>query len=369
LVYEKRDTVSVRIKLKDRLGRPVQGIVSAAAVQYNRLEGSKKQDIESYTYLSQEIGNLPQSPGQRGISDQAYLEDIFLVKGWRRFTWQDMVDHTAKDTIGLDIPKIIGKVTFNGKPLRKAVALSVIRDSTIRLITTENDGSFPIDQNEFLIREGRKAMVVVSEKNRVPYGINVSDPFLKIAEQLGKEAKQAITGPGKSIGVGNLQLSGFDQAINLSEVVIKGDNNGGLYESKGASGSNACGDYVDEWGFINYAYSAGRGSNTQPIKGKAYHVRTDITGYGPGTHNVFTVRQIIYNGCMVEDTKSVFEIEGVYLAREFYPISPNDILLSEPLFQSTLFWKPGITTDAGGEFHFSFRTGDVTGPFSIILQG
>ncbi len=368
-VYKKRDSVRVLLKLTDPSGRPVQGVVSAAAVQQNRLEGRKMQDIESYTYLNADIGDLPQNPGGAKLSDQAYVEDVFLVKGWRRFTWQDMVKQEDRDTVRTHVPGIVGTVRFNGKPVKKTAALTVVRDSTIRLITTANDGSFPIDQNEFLLLDERKALVLVSERNRNPYSITVVDPFLKIAQQLGRHVRTDFVGTGKNLNSGSQQLSGFDQAIMLSEVVVKGGKGGSLYGTRGVGGTNACGDYVDEWGFLNYPYSAGRGNNTQPVKGKSYHIRTDIKGYGPGTHHSFTVRQVIYHGCMGDDNKYVYDIEGIYFAREFYGVTKEDILLSEPLFQSTLFWKPGIVTNPAGETNFSFITGDITGPFRVIVQG
>lgn len=368
-VYKKRDSVRVLLKLTDPSGRPVQGIVSAAAVQQNRLEGRKMQDIESYTYLTADIGDLPQNSGGAKFSDQAYLEDVFLVKGWRRFTWQDMVNQKDGDTVQTHVPGTIGMVRFNGKPVKKPAALTVVRDSTIRLITTANDGSFPIDQNEFLLLDERKALVLVSERNRDPYSITVVDPFLKIAQRLGRQVRTDFVGAGKNLNSGSQQLSGFDQAIRLSEVVVKGGKVGDLYGTKGIGGTNACGDYVDEWGYLNYPYSAGRSNNTQPVKGKAYRIRTDVRGYGPGSQHTFSVRQVIYQGCLGDDNNHVYDIEGVYFAREFYGITKSDALLSEPLFQSTLFWKSGIVTDPAGETNFSFTTGDVTGPFRIIIQG
>jgi hypothetical protein len=368
-LYKKRDSVRVSLTLRDPSGRPVQGIVSAAAVQHNRLEGRKVQDIESYTYLTGDLGDLPQNPSGTKLSDQAYLEDIFLVKGWRRFTWQDMVNQEDRDTVPTHGSGVIGLVRFNGKPLKKAAALTVVRDSTIRLITTANDGSFPIDQNEFLLLDERKALVLVSERNRDPYSIAVVDPFLKIAQQLGRQARTDFVIAGKNLNSSSQPLSGFDQAIRLSEVVVKGGKGGGLYGTKGVGGTNACGDYVDEWGYLNYPYSAGRSNNTQPVKGKAYRIRTDVKGYGPGTHHVFTVRQVIYQGCIGDENKYVYDIEGIYFAREFYGITKDDVLLSEPIFQSTLFWKPGIVTDPAGETNISFITGDITGPFRIIIQG
>ncbi|MGV3508591.1 MAG: MG2 domain-containing protein, partial [Sphingobacteriaceae bacterium] len=89
--YKRKDSVRVNIKLSDNLGKPIKGVISLAAVQDNRIEKSKFQDIESYVYLTHNLGTLPQDPEGKGINNKEYLEDMLCIRGWRRYTWQDLI--------------------------------------------------------------------------------------------------------------------------------------------------------------------------------------------------------------------------------------------------------------------------------------
>ncbi|HMI02135.1 MAG TPA: carboxypeptidase-like regulatory domain-containing protein, partial [Pedobacter sp.] len=50
-----------------------------------------------------------------------------------------------------------------------------------------------------------------------------------------------------------------------------------------------------------------------------------------------------------------------------YTINDKHTLL--PDYRSTIFWKPDVTTDVNGKARFSFYTSDVTGNYTVNLQG
>lgn len=50
-----------------------------------------------------------------------------------------------------------------------------------------------------------------------------------------------------------------------------------------------------------------------------------------------------------------------------YHVSDKTTLV--PDYRSTIFWKPDVTTDVNGRARFSFYTSDVTGNYSVNLQG
>lgn len=368
--YNRKEKVSVKLKLTDQDGKPVQGIISVAVVQDNRIESSKQQDIESYVYLNHDLGNLPKDPSGRGFDNKDYLEDILLVKGWRRFTWQNLIDAKVQDTLTIQTPQITGRVKYNNKPLKKPIDFSVMRDSLFELLTTAADGSFIIHENQLLTTEGRKVLASVNEKNKIGYTIETDNPFIEINQVLADQFEIQNTG---FVPVGenttDQQLKGMERMIALQEVVVKGNNNELLYGRKGPKGSNNCGDYVDEWGYLNYLPSAGSASNTQPIKGQRYRIRTDIKGDGPGQNTVFKVQSIVYSGCITVQPKNTFSIEEIYMAKEFYGVDSESAKLSEPQYISTLFWKPGVVINTNGEAQISFISGDITGKFRIVVQG
>ncbi|WEK18605.1 MAG: hypothetical protein P0Y49_17595 [Candidatus Pedobacter colombiensis] len=95
-VYEQRKKVTLKLKLNhsDSLA-----IVSISCVQDNRLSSKLNTDIESYTYLASSLTALPPYSITRGYEDLRYMDDILLVKGWRKYTWQDLMQTKPSDTI------------------------------------------------------------------------------------------------------------------------------------------------------------------------------------------------------------------------------------------------------------------------------
>ena len=83
--YKPRQKVSV--KLSPKILRN-DAIVSIAVTQENRFSSKNNIDIESYTYINNEIENAPLNPNGLLYKDKNYIQQILLVRGWRRYTWQ-----------------------------------------------------------------------------------------------------------------------------------------------------------------------------------------------------------------------------------------------------------------------------------------
>src|SRR5690606_20527897 len=154
----------------------------------------------------------------------------------------------------------------------------------------------------------KKVTLFVNPKNREGYKIEVSDPFIQINKKLAEQIEIPATGrPAPySQNSKDQELKGMENTITLNEVIIngnKGDNS--LYGTPRVKGPNACGDYVDEWGYLNYEYSANSNAIYQPVKGKEYKIRTDINGYGPGIGHTFSVRTVIYEGCTTPSSNTL----------------------------------------------------------------
>jgi hypothetical protein len=345
-VYTKKDSVHVKLKLSDKEGLPVQGIVSIAAVQDNRLEGSKQQDIESYVYLNHDLGYLPQDPQGRKFSNNEYLENILLVKGWRRYTWQGLINATSKDAnLQVQSPVIQGNVKYNDKPLKKPVGVNILRDSLLDIVTTESDGSFVLDRDKLLTTEGRKVFLFVNQKTQDGYSISVNDPFMPINQKIAEQIEIVNIGMAQKIlSSTELHLKGMERTIALQVVTIKankGDDS--LY------GRNACGDYVCRYNILNCRNHTNEPDNRPPIEGRIY------VG-------------IVYRGC-VNKQGIIGGASDIYTSREFYGVNGDSVGLTELQYFSTLFWKPGMIITKTGETKFSFFTGDITGKFRIVVQG
>jgi hypothetical protein len=350
--YQSRDSVLVRIQVKDQGGKPVQGLFSFAAVQSSRFT-SDFENIEQYALLRQYTGWLPKDPSGEGLRDTAYLEDILLTKGWRKYTWQD-ADHR---------PEITASVTRKGKPLQKPVTVIAMGSPVLGMITTGNDGRFTLTREQLLIANDKKIALMVSGNSTSSYTIQVSDPFVRINEALARAAATPvfeIAGRNVAAGAG-LQLEGFEKVSNLAAVTVKARRSNFGPAFKGTPGVNACGDWVDEYDFLNYPYSEKR---FKPVPGKKYERRIDLNGNG--LRAPFRVEPVYYTGCETENNPTALLIKGIYGEREFYGVQSDPAF---PQFLSTVCWRSGVLTNAAGEAEIRFRTGDITGQFRLVVQG
>lgn len=358
-VYGKQDSVKVKLKLNDSAGKPISGILSVAVVQGNRLTSSF-QSIDSYFYLNQLLGNLPQDPSGSGFHNKDYLEHILLTKGWRRYTWQDVISSTVKDTIQLyaGMP-IKGSVTSNNKPLKAPVSIVALGGSNLGLITTQKDGSFILDESQLLTESDKKILFKISGNNN--YKIHINDPYVtlnqKLAQQLEVNNTDAIS---NNLNSADQELKGLQKNIILQAVEIKANRGSSSIRGfKGEPGTNSCGDYVDEYDYLNYEYSENR---YKPIVGKLYKKRTDLRG----GRVWFKVDPVYYFSCINEDNSRNLIISGIYNGKEYYGKMTDGSGLQ---YQSTLYWQSGLVTTDTGEAEFVFKTGDIADTFKIVVQG
>ncbi len=360
--YGKKEKATVKLKLTDQDGNPSQGIVSIAAVQHNRLEIEKRKDIENYVYLEHELGDLPTDPQGRGYSNQEYLEYMLLIKGWRRYTWQGLMDASSEYAQKqYHSPEIKGQVFKNGKPLKKPIEVNVMRDTQFSLVATDRMGRFTLEWEDLLSETGKKVLLSVNVKNRAGYTIEIEDQYHLVSQKLANETSFQLKGSYNVQDSGDGQLKGLENALTLNAVTITGKMDDFLFGRR--PGPNECGDYVCRYGFLNCSAHPGDPDNHSPVKGKAYKDGRNIL---PGSDEKVPI--VIYNGC-IEAPPFVFGASGIYLDREFYGVNAEAEDLSEPQYFSTLFWQPGTLLDQNGETEFTFLTGDITGDFSIVVQG
>lgn len=344
-VYNKRDSVQASVSLKNADGKPVQGLLSVAAVQESRVEGDKEMDIESYFYLNHDLGLLPRDPQGRGFNNKSFLEDMFLTKGWRRYTWQGLVQSKSADTLRIGAPpEFKGYLLHRGKPFKDTIRLLVLRNKNFDKMMTAPDGSFTLNRHLLEIAEGSKVNVWTDLLEQKNYAIQLNNPFKPLNRQVADAAVLKNWGiAGRIESSMDQQLKGLQKNIVLNEVTIKGvKNNGPMYGLR-----NECGDYVCLAGYLNCFYHTPANSKVYaPVKGQA------IVGG-------------VYQGC----TSTGQEVLAIYTGREFYGLNRSPDGQLETQYLSTLFWKPGITANEKGEASFSFYTGDITGKFRVIVQG
>ena len=63
-------------------------------------------------------------------------------------------------------------------------------------------------------------------------------------------------------------------------------------------------------------------------------------------------------------------VQGYQKMREFYsPKYENNITYNHPDLRSTIYWKPEVTTDKGGNASFDFYNADGTGNYRVVVEG
>lgn len=349
--YLQREKVTVKLSPNELKS---DAIVSIAVVQENRISLKNSNDIETYSYIKNELENAPASINGKGYRDKSYLEQILMVKGWRRYTWQQMLNAKLNDTAkSVDSLSIVGSLKKGTKQIAKPMSLAIFGDNQIRTLETSPQGNFNLNQSAFISGYGKKMYVFINAADKESFDIYIDDLFEKISKELARtETPFEDMLPLTLNNNVDLALKSNEKAIRLKEVTItnKKDNS---FNYQGAPGANACGDYVCRYNILNCQNHVADVGNTQPIRGRTYG----------GT------MKTPYMGCTTFDKKdkSYVQFSGISYHKEFYLDDYKDP--AEPALFSTIYWNYGMVLNREKETEFSFYTGDITGVFKIIIQG
>lgn len=347
--YGPREKVSLKLKLKDL---DEKAVVSIAVVQDLRMEPGKTTDIESYTYLNNELAGLPIHLKGSSYKNKDYLEHLLLIKGWRRYNWQDLTKAKAADTANKYTNlAFTGVVTKSNKPLTSPLIVGAMGTDNIRLVNTDDTGTFNFNSRELYTESGKKMYLFLNKNTNPAFKFTINNELLAMNKKAAKLPAETEEPPLMTLADNSdLFVKSNEKTIRLKEVAISGKaKNGGF-------GPNPCGDFVCVFNILNCRNHFGDPKNTQPIKGQSYKQSVNATPE-------------VYNGCNVtEDNESIFfRTEGVHLHKEFYVDSFKDPL--EPAYFSTIFWNYALVLEKDKEATVDFYTTDILGKFRIVVQG
>ena len=336
--YSTRKKVTVKIKLTGTIADTA--LVSIACVQANRMEIKKQNNIESYLYLKNDLEELPLKERYFGNeeADKQYLEAVLLIKGWRRYTWTDVLKTNETDAINKYTDAIIkGRVVqFDNKPISKPVSLINLR-YPLNIVTTNTQGMFELNNDNLLADSGKKADIVLLEKKPQFYSIRLNSPYSNINERFAVQLKpKEYTYKGQET-TQYLQVPDNEHAIRLKEVKVIGTNdNNGAFNKRGAN--------RDDLSIMDIGmYTYDRDGNVNTLKIYSYWTTKPPSSYK-------------------------LQLSGLYQAREFYPMDFSKDP-SQQGFLSTLYWKHVTALLPNKETELSFYTGDISGKFKIVVQG
>lgn len=340
-IYNQREKVKVTIALTDT---NTSAVVSTAAVQNSRLSLKNKQDIVNFNYLTSELNQLPQHLNADPINDKSYMEQILLVKGWSRYTWQDVEFASEKLAIvKTDTLKFSGQLTYKKKDV-KIENVITYGSPTPLLIPLDTLGNFFLDSDHMVEKTGTRLFFLLNTLDRLRvnynYQIKLNDPYIAMSAKLAKKFN-----PEGPIMLSSLRdnaeliLKNSERIIQLKEVVI----------------GNECGDYVCPYNILNCVNHVGFKENTIAKIGYTYIAYSGK----PET--------ITYKGCDEPNENVFFKARPVFLQKEFYISDYKDPL--EPAFFSTIYWNYGLILNGNKEAELEFYTSDITGKFRIVVQG
>jgi hypothetical protein len=349
--YNQREKVELKIHLPDTTA---QGFVSIAVVQNNRIDLKKMNDIESYTYLKNLLDNLPIHANGNSFKDRLYMEQILLIKGWRKYNWHNLEQTNKRDTIvKSDSLTFNVQVTKGRKFLEKPVMVGAFGDTKLRLATTSNTGFLNLNTPDFMSDKKKDFLLFINDVNKYKYEININDQFPQMSEKLRKlQMEEEIILPSNLSNNAILTLKGNEKSIHLKEVVIKASKDDSFRATRGGPGRNACGDYVCMYNNFNCSNHPNDPSNRQPIAGERYNLLL-----GP------------YKGCIIlEHIETSFTpYDAIRYGKEFYEDEYKDA--QEPAFFSTIYWNYGVVVNGKKDLKLNFFTSDITGKFRIVVQG
>lgn len=347
-VYGQRKKVTLKIRLNkvDSLG-----LVSIACVQENRLSSRLNTDIESYAYLTSQLSTLPPYGIQRGYEDPDYVENILLVKGWRRYTWMDVMQTKVTDTLKKYDNTTLGLQIINPKkPITEPIQIGILNGGRAMLYTTDTHGNFEFMADDIIAKKEKPVYVFIGAKKLSKYQIKINDPYPDLNKSYLKLFIPEYRSAPSSVQNNNvLSLKGNESAIRLKEVEITTGKGDGFYSTKG---SNACGDYVCRYNILNCFNHVGDPDNKQPVAGRSYRSMGGM---------------IVYQECKETTlTPGMAIMDGIYTKKEFYLNDYAEPL--EPAFVSTIYWNSGFFLNRAAQ-QITFYTSDITGKFKVIVQG
>ena len=361
--YGKRQKVTLKLNLNSVIDS--QALVSVACVQSSRIDRRHFNDIDNYSFLDEELNALPAMFSKDIATRKDYLEDVLLIKGWRRY----------KDTVApADRPSdaamhFTGTIKVNGKEAKKPKTLTLMGNGNVFFINTDKQGRFTIPRDNLIAADEKVFALFATSDDAFTIHISLQDPFLQINRSFTLKLPVYVSEVSSGERFIDPAVLLSQDKIQLKAVKINARPIDERFNPSARPGmhKNACGDYICMAGALNCPYPGHLYATSVPIKGHRY-IRHVGERHDDSPFIIMANVPFIYEGC---DTKnhSLIRFGGINLDKEYYPYTKTDVDNSEPLYNSTLYWGSQVKLTKGKQKEISFYTGDVSGEFSVIMQG
>lgn len=319
--YEPRDQVRVDIRTTDFTGKPVRAKLSLAAVDDKIISfaDDKQDNLLSQMLLSSEVRGKIQEPSFYFDPAEPHapeaLDHLLMTQGWRRFTWQAVLDSTRNITFAPEKTRTIAGTVVNDSGQGMATTVTLIEAGGRRRIVnveTTADGHFVfknIDPTVNILLITRKPGVIVMQKNAMQ---SISHQSLKstglLPDVQGEVDEETETSEGdvaEETTVEDLDLTFSQDVSQLSEVVITGL---GVEEARNVTGTMVRVQNAPGAGFFSTA------TFEDALTGRIPGVMVRPQTGNPGASTTLTLRGVSSLGS--GGNEPLYVIDG-------YPLAPS----------------------------------------------
>lgn len=348
--YTSREKVRADIMVTDVNGNPISANLSVAVVAKQTLDSlTEKRITETDLYAlrhyrtnSKEINNL---------NNELIMENI------RSGSWTDVMNYQPKGQIVLfsNAAGVFGYVVDKKNKKIDLKTLYLYGKSGITTVPVNVNGTFSIPARDLVTQRGETKYLIVNQDFNDRYDLQIKDYSADF------DAKLVMDSLLENLPVYDLvkhsdQLSSMLSGKMLSEVIVKATKrtpvSPGDFISVTEYHSSNCSDYVCFYNILNCKNHPG---GMPPVEGQIY---------------VLNGRTIRYHGCRSSDSKkNTYPVKNIDSPQSFYlPDYASEPVSSDEL-QSTIFWEPNLNIQPNGKSTIEFYTSDISGAFTIVVQG
>ena len=424
--YELRKKVNIKILSANQDGKSIPADMSMAVYRIDSLIKPDEMDISNYLWLRSDLVGGIESPDyyftNQTSEAAAAMDNLMLTQGWRRFRWEDILQHKTPAFEFAPEYKghiIKGKVTNSatGQPVKGVECfLSVNGTRTqFRGDISDDSGFVKFEMNNFygnseiIVQaageEGGLRHIEITNPYADKYATASLPEFLLPENNAGTLFNQNISVQVQNTYSGNRLKQLIAPSIDTMPFYIKPDAAYMLDDYiRFTTLEEVLREYVPDvnvrrrdgkfylpvFDFIRKeffqvdplvlldgvpVFDMNKLMSYDPLKIKKLEVVARMYFYGDMFFGGI-VNFITYNGDLpgyeLDPHATVIDYETLQMQREFFsPVYETKEQSGGrlPDFRSLLYWSPSVNTGIDGKQETVFYTSDVPGQFAAVLQG
>ncbi len=433
--YFKREKVHIKLNAINASGNPAMGHFSVSVTDENKVIPDKnaENNILTNLLLTSDLKGYVEHPNyyftDTSASSRKNLDVLMLTQGYRRFTWKQVLDSTARPLRyqpekGIEIAGQLRNL-FN-KPIAKGmVTLIPTKEGQLVSTATDDKGMFRFT-NLIFADTARFVLSGVNDKGKNSTKITYFNDARNIPAILQNQPEQenGISDTALATFVKNEKLEQREvlnyfnsKPIMLKEVNIRNKKPDDQYNTQSLAGAGHA-DQVLHSAQLGYGPLVSKLNGvlrgvtfvkdtpylTLSLHDNLHHRMLVIVDGVEGseltamqTTDIETVEVLRYasasmygmqgaGGVLIITTKQMRSIDpkdiasigvlpiapvGFYKAREFY--SPKydhpDLESKQKDLRSTIYWKPELVTNKDGNASLEYYNADGTGNYRVVIEG